>query len=54
MYRRQDEIWTPFCVTIDYKTIEDGTVTIRDRDTMKQDRIMAGKLSEYLAEKLTI
>ena len=38
-YRRQDEVGTPFCVTIDYTTLEDGTVTIRDRDSMNQVRI---------------
>jgi len=38
-YRRQDEIGTPFCVTIDYTTIEDGTVTLRDRDSTKQERV---------------
>lgn len=37
-YRRQDEIWTPYCITIDNQTIEDGTVTVRERDTMKQER----------------
>ena len=54
MYRRQDEIGTPFCVTIDYQTVEDETVTVRDRDTMKQERIDMGKLNEYLSEKLEI
>jgi len=38
-YRRMDEAGTPFCVTIDFQTIEDGTVTLRDRDTMQQERI---------------
>ena len=38
-YRRQDEIWTPFCVTVDFDTLEDGTVTIRDRDSMEQVRV---------------
>ena len=52
MYRRQDEIGTPFCVTIDYKTIEDNMVTVRDRDTMRQERIEIGKLKNYLATKL--
>lgn len=52
MYRRQDEIGTPFCVTIDFKTIEDGMVTIRDRDTMKQERIKIDKLRKYLEDKL--
>ena len=38
-YRRQDAIGTPYCITVDHQTLEDNTVTIRDRDTMKQDRI---------------
>ena len=38
-YRRQDEIWTPFCITIDFDTLEDGTVTVRDRDSMEQVRV---------------
>ena len=52
MYRRQDEIGTPFCVTIDYQTIEDETITVRDRDTMKQERIGIDKLKSYLIKKL--
>jgi glycyl-tRNA synthetase len=52
-YRRQDEIGTPYCVTIDFDTMEDNTVTIRDRDTMEQERIEVGKLKEYLVEKLS-
>ena len=51
-YRRQDEIGTPFCVTIDFQTLTDNTVTIRDRDSMKQDRIEIGKLPDRLAESL--
>ena len=47
-YRRQDEIGTPKCITIDQKSLEDNMVTIRDRDTMKQDRIKIEKLDEYL------
>ena len=39
MYRRQDEIGTPKCVTVDHQTLEDGTVTVRDRDTMRQERV---------------
>jgi glycyl-tRNA synthetase len=54
MYRRQDEIGTPFCVTIDYKTVEDETVTVRDRDTMKQERIKIDRLMNYLSAKLKI
>jgi glycyl-tRNA synthetase len=50
-YRRQDEIGTPYCVTVDYDTLEDNTVTIRDRDTMEQQRISIDKLENYLIEK---
>ena len=49
-YRRQDEIGTPYCVTIDYQTKEDGTVTVRDRDTMEQKRVKRSELSVYLSE----
>jgi len=38
-YRRQDEIGTPYCITVDHQSLEDGTVTVRDRDTMKQERV---------------
>jgi len=51
-YRAQDEAGTPFCVTIDFDTMEDDSVTIRDRDTMKQERIEIEKLEEYLKKKL--
>lgn len=51
-YRRQDEIGTPFCVTIDYETISTHTVTVRDRDSMKQERIVLDELSTYLYQKL--
>jgi len=47
-YRRQDEVGTPFCVTVDYTTIEDGTVTVRDRDSMKQVRVHRDRLIEDL------
>jgi glycyl-tRNA synthetase len=47
-YRRQDEVGTPFCVTIDYTTLEDGTVTVRDRDSMEQVRLHKEKLVEAL------
>jgi glycyl-tRNA synthetase len=43
-YRRQDEIGTPYCVVIDFQTLEDGTVTVRDRDTTEQKRVNAGEL----------
>ncbi len=51
-YRRQDEIGTPFCITIDFETLTDKKVTIRDRDTMKQDRILISKLKAYLSKTL--
>ena len=41
-YRRQDEIGTPFCVTVDFDTLDDNAVTVRDRDTMTQERVSAG------------
>jgi len=43
-YRRQDEIGTPYCVTIDHQTLEDGTVTVRERDTMGQERVKIGEV----------
>ena len=49
-YRRQDEIGTPFCITIDFDTLEDNTVTVRDRDTMAQVRINSGDLYNYIFE----
>jgi glycyl-tRNA synthetase len=51
-YFAQDEIGTPFCITVDFQTLEDKTVTVRDRDTAKQDRIAINKLQEYLQNKL--
>lgn len=51
-YYAQDEIGTPWCVTIDFQTLEDNTVTVRDRDTMKQERMAAGGLVKYFREKL--
>ena len=51
-YRRQDEIGTPYCITVDFDTLEDNQVTVRDRDTMKQERIEISKLVEYLKNKL--
>lgn len=52
-YRRQDEIGTPWCLVVDYQTLEDNTVTIRDRDTTKQVRIKTGEVEAWLAEKLS-
>ena len=51
-YRRQDEIGTPLCVTIDYETLEDDTVTIRDRDTMKQERVKIADLQSKITQSL--
>ena len=51
-YRRQDEIGTPFCITYDFDSIEDNCVTVRDRDTMAQERISIDKLKDYIAEKI--
>ena len=51
-YRRQDEIGTPFCLTYDFDSLEDGCVTIRDRDTMKQERVKIEKLVKYIKEKI--
>ncbi len=51
-YRRQDEIGTPFCVTYDFETENDGCVTVRDRDSMEQVRIPLGEVKAYVAERL--
>ncbi len=51
-YRRQDEIGTPFCVTVDFDTLDDRAVTVRDRDTMDQDRIGIDQLVNYLRDRL--
>lgn len=50
-YRRQDEIGTPFCVTYDFESEEDGMVTVRDRDTMAQERVKIAELKDYFADK---
>lgn len=50
-YRREDEIGTPFCVTVDYDTFEDNAVTVRDRDSMTQERVKIDELKEYLQKK---
>jgi len=51
-YRRQDEIGTPYCVTVDFDTLEDDAVTIRERDTMKQERVGLTQVRAYFAERL--
>jgi glycyl-tRNA synthetase len=50
-YRRQDEIGTPYCVTIDFDSLEDKKVTVRDRDSMKQDRVAISELVNYIDDK---
>lgn len=52
LYRRQDEVGTLYCVTVDVQSLEDRQVTVRDRDTMKQDRVAIDKLRSYLTDKL--
>jgi len=52
-YFAQDEAGTPFCITVDFQTLEDKTVTVRDRDTAKQDRIAIDKLQEYFQDKIS-
>ncbi|NIT04320.1 hypothetical protein GTO10_05375 [Candidatus Saccharibacteria bacterium] len=49
----QDEIGTPWCVTVDYQTMEEGTITVRDRDTTKQDRLEIQDLPSYFLGKLS-
>ena len=51
-YRRQDEIGTPYCITVDFETLEDDAVTIRERDTMNQERIGLDHVRGYFAERL--
>ncbi|HBT65100.1 MAG TPA: glycine--tRNA ligase, partial [Ruminococcaceae bacterium] len=51
-YRREDEIGTPFCVTYDFESQNDGCVTVRDRDTMQQERIAIDQLISYISDKV--
>ena len=51
-YRRQDEIGTPFCITFDFESLEDNKVTVRERDTMEQERVGISELKNYLAQKI--
>ncbi len=52
-YLAQDEVGTPFCITVDFQSLEDKTVTVRDRDTAKQERIAIGEVSKFLQEKIS-
>ena len=51
-YRRQDEIGTPFCVTVDFDTLDDHAVTVRERDSMAQERVSLDQVQAYLATRL--
>ena len=51
-YRRQDEIGTPYCITIDFETLDNNTVTIRDRDTMSQIRMDIGELAAFIEKSM--
>ena len=51
-YRRQDEIGTPYCFTVDYESMENGTVTVRERDTMAQERIGRDRVMDYLLDRV--
>ena len=53
-YRRQDAIGTPFCITVDHQTLQDNTITLRDRDSMNQERIDVKKLHSIIYEKINI
>lgn len=52
LYARQDEVGTPFCITVDFESLEDGTVTVRDRDTWEQERVNADQLRSFLDDRL--
>jgi len=53
LYRRQDEIGTPFCITVDFQSLDDQTVTVRDRDSMGQERVPVRELGGALRAKVT-
>ena len=52
LYRRQDEIGTPYCVTVDFQSLDDQQVTIRDRDSMQQARVPIAEVQHWLSERL--
>jgi glycyl-tRNA synthetase len=53
-YRRQDAIGTPYCITVDHQTLQDNTVTLRDRDTMQQERVSVNELNKKLVDACSI
>jgi glycyl-tRNA synthetase len=52
-YRRQDAIGTPYCITVDHQTKDDNTITIRERDSMQQDRIPLTDIEKYIKDKVS-
>jgi glycyl-tRNA synthetase len=53
-YRRQDAIGTPYCITVDYDTMQDNTVTIRERDSMQQERVSIDQLHQIVSKKVSL
>jgi len=53
-YRRQDEVGTPYCVTVDFDSLDDSAVTVRERDAMTQDRVSLDRVEDYLVERLRV
>ncbi|MDE6504004.1 MAG: glycine--tRNA ligase, partial [Muribaculaceae bacterium] len=53
-YRRQDAIGTPFCITVDHQTLEDNTVTLRERDSMKQTRVAVADLHKLIHDQVSL
>jgi len=53
-YRRQDAIGTPFCITVDHQSLEDNMVTVRERDSMKQERIAISAIPQYMNERVSL
>ncbi|MCK9537235.1 MAG: His/Gly/Thr/Pro-type tRNA ligase C-terminal domain-containing protein, partial [Bacilli bacterium] len=51
-YRRQDAIGTPFCITVDYQTLDDDAVTVRERDSMQQNRVKINEVVNYIKERI--
>lgn len=52
-YRRQDEVGTPFCLTVDGQTTQDGTVTVRDRDSLAQERVAADRVRDWIVARVS-
>jgi glycyl-tRNA synthetase len=52
LYARQDEIGTPFCITVDHESLEDNAVTVRNRDTWEQERVLADQINRFLGDRM--